>query len=68
MNAAEKNVMKEIHHENLSGSGLLRTLMNKEEIKAANSLCKKGLAYKGVSDDRNRTVVFFLTVSGEELV
>ena len=37
--------------------GLVRKLMSKEEIKLANILVKKGILYKGTSDDKQKLFV-----------
>lgn len=42
-------------------SGILRNMMDKEEISAVQSLINKGLAVQGVSDDRQKTVIYFAT-------
>lgn len=42
-----------------STGGMLRKLMGSDEIKTANKLVKIGLLYKGLSDDRQRTVTYF---------
>lgn len=42
------------------GHGLLRKLMDKEEIRIANRLVKIGKLHKGTSDDKQKTVAYFL--------
>lgn len=44
---------------------LIRSFMDKEEIKAAEKLVKVGLLRKGVSDDKQKSVGFTLTGRGE---
>lgn len=39
--------------------GILRKLMDSDEIKIANRLCKEGLLRKGTSDDKQKSVTFF---------
>lgn len=38
--------------------GILRKLMSKNEIKAANQLAKEGLIIKGISDDKQKSIIF----------
>lgn len=38
---------------------LIRKLMSKEEIKAANKLVKNGKMKKGKSDDKQKSVVYY---------
>ena len=40
-------------------NGILRKLMSSDEIKAANILVKQGLIVKGVSDDKQKSVMFY---------
>jgi DNA-binding MarR family transcriptional regulator len=47
-------------------NALLRNLMDKEDIKIANKLVKKGLVRKGTSDDKQSSVQFSLTDQGEK--
>ena len=42
-----------------SESPLLRKLMSKEEIKIANRLVKEGKMFKGISDDKQKTVCYY---------
>jgi hypothetical protein len=39
--------------------GVLRKLLSPREIKVANKLVKQGKMYKGVSDDKQKTVCYF---------
>ena len=39
--------------------GLLRKLMNSQEIKDANKLVKMRLLAKGTSDDKQKTIIFY---------
>jgi len=39
---------------------LLRSLMDKQEIKIANQLVKKKFLTKGISDDKQKTVIFMV--------
>lgn len=39
--------------------GILRKMMSTDEIRIAERLVKEGLLYKGTSDDKQRTVVYF---------
>ena len=39
--------------------GILRKLMSKNEIKAANQLAKEGLIIKGISDDKQKSIIFY---------
>jgi len=58
----ENNIEEEIIDDLLSVSskfGILRKMMSPLEIKIANQLVKQGKMYKGVSDDKQRTVCFY---------
>ena len=41
-------------------SGILRKFMSTDEIKAANQLVKDGMLIKGKSDDRQKSVMYYL--------
>ena len=38
---------------------LLRKLMNKDEIKIANKLVKEGYMQKGISNDKQKSVIYY---------
>lgn len=44
------------------GTGVLRKFLSPMEIKAANLLVKEGKMHKGTSDDRQRSVVYFINI------
>jgi len=44
---------------NINQCGILRKLMSKDEIKIANILVKDGLMFKGKSDDKQHTVIYY---------
>lgn len=59
----QKNIEREIEKNLLtytSDSPLLRKLMSKDEIKVANRLVKEGRLQKGISDDKQQTIVFYV--------
>lgn len=39
--------------------GILRKMMSSDEIKVANILVRQGLIYKGISDDKQKTVMYY---------
>ena len=43
-----------------SDEPLLRKLMSKDEIKLANKLVKEGKMIKGRSDDKQKTIVYYI--------
>jgi hypothetical protein len=45
---------------------LLRKFMNKDEIKFANSLVKKGYIAKGISDEKKGSVIYYLDLRSNE--
>lgn len=47
-----------------NGCGLLRLVLNTNEIKVANLLVKEKFFDKGISDSKNGTITFFLSDDG----
>lgn len=45
--------------------GILRKFMDKEEIQLANELVKEGKVIKGTSDDKQKSVCYFLSEETE---
>lgn len=54
----EREVFMSVHNE--APAGLLRNLMDTEEIHIANTLVKKGYLRKGTSADRQGTRAYYL--------
>lgn len=45
--------------------GVLRTMLSPDERKITNKLVKKGLVDKGFSDDKQKTRIFNITLTGQ---
>lgn len=51
--------VKALLNECSADGGMLRKLMNRNEIKLANKLAKQGVLFKGTSEDKQKSVCFF---------
>jgi hypothetical protein len=60
LNNVEIEFLKNWISKDINASGVLRKFMDKEDIKMANSLVKKGWMEKGFSDDTTHSIIYYV--------
>lgn len=67
LNDVELSFLKRFMNDSTTSRGLLRKFMDKEDIKTANTLVKKGVMEKGLSDDPQASVIYYLDLKLKQL-